>query len=35
MAVLHYKEGDESFVYEPISIFDGWAVYGGKEYSAG
>ena len=32
MAVLHYKEGDEPFVYEPISIFDGWAVYGGQEY---
>lgn len=35
MAVLRYKDGDDEFAYEPISIFDGWAMFNGQEYKVG
>jgi hypothetical protein len=32
--IVHYKPGDGAFVIEPVSIFDGWAMYRGKEFAA-
>lgn len=34
LAVVRYQEGDGPFLYEPISIFDGWAAWRDKEYTS-
>jgi len=33
-AVLQYKDGDGEFSYEDVSIYDGWAMYRGREFTA-
>lgn len=34
LAVVRYQPGDGAFVYEQVSIFNGWAVWRDKEYVA-
>jgi hypothetical protein len=33
-AVVHFEPGDGRFTFEQVAIHDGWAMRGGKEYSA-
>lgn len=34
LAVVHYEPGNGRFHYQSIPIYDGWAMYNGKEFSA-
>lgn len=33
LAVVHYEPGNGRFAYQAVPIYDGWAMYNGKEYS--
>lgn len=33
LAVVHYEPGNGRFSYQAVPIYDGWAMYNGKEYS--